>query len=1597
MQDTPSAGGVTWLHRFGGKPLRFATTLLMAVLLPGLAGHEPAEANLATKALGWLATRPAQYTLAQVRVRPLAETAGQYSEDFETGRLEGWELGGGARVAPAGRGHCLTFSGPGHAAWHQVRSRDFTLRMRYRHGEGAADVSFRASGEPPGNQEYHLLLTGEHIAILRIARGDERQLGVKPAQLQRGQWYDLTLQVAGGAIQASLNRQTGLSVSDPQPLGEGILIIGCAEGEGFGFDDITLTPSAGRAPAGPPRRHPATEPIAQPVAQPLQGQATAGAMSENFEVEPLNGWHLAGGARRIPVERGQALGFPEPGHGIWHAVNARDFQLRSRFRMGEGLAEVVLCGSGEPPNVREYQVHFGMDRIAVLRNVGGRPQQLSSAPSQLRPGAWVQASVSVTNGTIQVSIDGQTVVNATDAQPLGAGVMAFGCLEGSGFAYDDITLNPAGAAATGPVVVAEPVEDPGQRNVRQENFDRDPLEGWELLPGAEVVPEGTGRALVLSGETHAFWVGLQERDFALTARYRHAPGVSEVLFRASGEPPNNQEYHLRIRPSQVSLSRVSAGREHELASDAHSMQPGAWHRLLLQTLGGKVFVAIDGAEVLGAEDTQVLPKGMIGFGSLEGGKFAFDDITVTPADAGTGAAPTVAVAPGVPATQPLAGQIQPGGAVLAALAPSLVASAQLGLAQPGALLQRVSTPAGLASLSQSSGLSAEHLVLLAQATELTQVVGSQNIGRDDLSLLALMDIERPEDLAAYAGNPGALHAGLTQTAAEMGMKPPSPQQTAQWVQAASQRRSQLPAARTLLPAGAIGRAMAPRVIPLAGGLDDNMVAKLQTATTASGITMLPMAIVVLPGMLQPTQKFFDVEFSASQPGLYRGEVNIQDRKGGIAELNWQIDKPKVVIQMAGKPAKTVAQFATIFDQNQPSATVKATGWTPLLKGDTFLQDGGKYYLYFWLGAANVPLTGNLRLRLMVKRNESMKYSKMKPGDPDAAYVKPEDRPKPDPIIRLTASVTRQKSLSVGFGQKLYVPVLSNDPNKTVYPVQAIETPLYTPQGPDTRERSFKLEVTLWGKPRTSKPHLPGKQVGSQGTIFGQIPVLRNGMLIGGKLVRGNDLTLFTHSPAGGVKNGIYTVIFNGATTVWSAGRGMTVDRRTLKTAYELGADVQVALSGGKIPQMYVAELLRMRVSDQAEPDDDDRDDGDGEFKIQCTTSLSKKTASVADWKKPPGQLPFIVDTKTYKPQRITTWFQGSPATIQSFPMLPVAEWTEGKMNQFDSLAVTFTVMEDDSMTWWQQHKKALETVFGLFKSIWSAYSGDFSGALTGFVQYVKTSLNGLQFDDVDDFMGAPAMTTAKDWGWGLMAGEDENWFSLMGPSDLNRSILTADPGMDKQKGVKGLSRAMISAYMGEVGRWAGADVRIRKVSAPWSWGHVELLGLTLNADLDGAGDPADLIFKGDPWLTAELKKDPRKSPLEKLSKVWWPGMPVAAHKGKPVSITKPRRPDSYKQGDYLLNAGGASQLHPIPYTHYSVSIMDQDAGSDFLAGELGFTFYHEDFYKNVGKQLYSKKYDYHAKYYRDGPFYVGDFIINNPGLYLSEVRMRVYVYIWEGS
>jgi hypothetical protein len=166
----------------------------------------------------------------------------------------------------------------------------------------------------------------------------------------------------------------------------------------------------------------------------------------------------------------------------------------------------------------------------------------------------------------------------------------------------------------------------------KEDFDRDPVTGWDFRGQHAFVSTGSGRALATKGG--AFWDAAGEvSDFTMKVRYGYERGIALVDFRHHRRYGINDRYVLMLSPTGVGLIRVqhlpNDVQEKELASARCSLAAQTWHDVIIQAVGGQINVWVDGKGVISVRDAQPLRSGLCALG-VESGVVLYDHIILIP-------------------------------------------------------------------------------------------------------------------------------------------------------------------------------------------------------------------------------------------------------------------------------------------------------------------------------------------------------------------------------------------------------------------------------------------------------------------------------------------------------------------------------------------------------------------------------------------------------------------------------------------------------------------------------------------------------------------------------------------------------------------------------------------------------------------------------------------------------------------------------------------------------------------------------------------------------------------------------------------------------
>ncbi|HCU36401.1 MAG TPA: hypothetical protein DGT21_13410 [Armatimonadetes bacterium] len=1205
-----------------------------------------------------------------------------------------------------------------------------------------------------------------------------------------------------------------------------------------------------------------------------------------------------------------------------------------------------------------------------------------------------------------------------------------------------VTIRPAGAlpvASVGELYggldtaaptqpAAAQVQTPPALPALNEDFEVGAADRWLLVGEAAIGPTGAGQALTARGMAFGVPKLGDLTDARVDLRYRHGTGMGDIALRVKGLTPPEHLYHVMIATEGLAVIREAQQKPQELGRALYPLRSGSWHDIGILLQGGRIVVEVDGTQVIDVTDTTPLPAGYIGFGSLAGEGFAYDDIVFSlPATPGRQVEPPVTTPPGAQTGAVL------GGSLSLLEVPAAQALQKCGIGSLEALAPRVNTPAGLAALSAQSGVSAEHLLFLAQAAELAGVTGAEGLQSRQIAALLRMDISRPDQLLAQRANSAQFRESLHGALAQLDNKAPSDRQVAEWMQASASRPSALDLRSvitsrvpdmSLLPAqklwlGDGGPGAADTMPPPADGSGG-----LQTYTVIA--TLLPPPVTIPPG-----QEYVH-EFDAHENGLYRIDYSLV-RPGGEATFAWSIDRPIEEPQTIGGGAKTGSLTpGTVFTPGLLTISggivgYQIKGWTPLIQGGAHLHtdvpNARGHLAYFWVKASDIGWNRKLRLRLTPATNvETLAKGDATGIEQGAAN---DQKVASNPTVTGKLSVSYMPPDDIFFGGRSQVDFCTVR-HPDLSPLNVLRTPRL--QRLPSGQNPWGMTVRFQPDPNTWAPYMVDPITGGQ--------TLHNvGQYYGGQLVCNDQPVAGAWQDDKGIKTFsapnpqpvVYYVLvgpwadtqsFQRLTTtgdvLGSFKPGDPVAPSTLR-AIEVKLDLQ---GGGEVPAgALVAELVEIGTSCQAEEDawDQDNDEGLGDFQMDLTAVLSVLETDAENRLLGLGGKPLGAAARYPVSNH---HFQIAPvgSALLCFPRAPIGWWPMDMLQQYDQLQFGGRLWEDDDYNNWSVLTQIKDVVFKMLETVWAMWKGDAGGFLNGMKGYVEAIANIAPLNEEDELIGFACVgTTRHGSDWGFIAEDspkgsspDEMEFAAVGP---NRSEAL---DCHEQIGAGGHSLGYVS---NAAGGESNATMRIRlrrNVPVVYSWAEVQLLDFTVIKDLDSdSGEqqpPMEVYVSGGFGGCGEYKWNPQfrhdllgneDEDLGYDLRFWdWDVVPK-----QQVVVAKPSPPPCRQEGGVLLPLFHKGPLEPMPYTYTEIGLWDADPGRDDLIGIFSRTFYHDEMRRlatepaTAGKWIISGANTLkpsRVKYQREGPFYTAEIIAHNTGNWIDEIHLKVWLYIWEG-
>ncbi|MFQ5410026.1 MAG: family 16 glycoside hydrolase, partial [Anaerolineales bacterium] len=396
----------------------------------------------------------------------LGEGADNTIWSFDGGGAAGWDIdpAGWQFVELAGdyalRGHGpATKDEPGFSAtlpFENSVNNDFILTFRYQSVTGGGDVIFRDSFNGRDCYAYVLSLYEGGTAVGK-KNGDctgQENLDAASAPLVPGEWHDITLRAADDQIDVSVDGDLVLSTTDPD-FTDGALsfVAGYPNGE-FYIDDVQLTQL---------EPQPATASAISAISPTLATTAVSDVLFEDdFDSGLSPNW-----AEFYPVLWGvqefdrrtvlHAYGPDDGNFGLLTYAAWGNVELVTDFYFLEPSPEdgfyhiQLILRSGYCPEGVEWQFAYAVDvfdtGVELNKGVCDQPRvwlPLAGTLQTVEAKQWHRVQVSAVDERIQVILDGDVVIDASDGDtPHTSGRFALVANHGAEVYFDNVRVTAA--------------------------------------------------------------------------------------------------------------------------------------------------------------------------------------------------------------------------------------------------------------------------------------------------------------------------------------------------------------------------------------------------------------------------------------------------------------------------------------------------------------------------------------------------------------------------------------------------------------------------------------------------------------------------------------------------------------------------------------------------------------------------------------------------------------------------------------------------------------------------------------------------------------------------------------------------------------------------------------------------------------------------------------------------------------------------------------------------------------------------------------------------------------------------------------------------
>lgn len=163
-----------------------------------------------------------------------------YSEDFEDGLAQDWNLPAGWEVEASSEGHVLHGRGPSYVRYAKDTWGDSSFSARVKLVKGPVLLYYHMTGS--GAAAYFVALSESSLTLSKTSiDGTEKVLKSTNWNRRAGRWYQVTIAGTSGRIDIYVDQAIAQTYNDPDPLGYGAIGLEVPRGSECYIDDLRVT------------------------------------------------------------------------------------------------------------------------------------------------------------------------------------------------------------------------------------------------------------------------------------------------------------------------------------------------------------------------------------------------------------------------------------------------------------------------------------------------------------------------------------------------------------------------------------------------------------------------------------------------------------------------------------------------------------------------------------------------------------------------------------------------------------------------------------------------------------------------------------------------------------------------------------------------------------------------------------------------------------------------------------------------------------------------------------------------------------------------------------------------------------------------------------------------------------------------------------------------------------------------------------------------------------------------------------------------------------------------------------------------------------